>query len=57
MIRPDEFFIERVPVDHHFGNQLDRWKALQRRGWNVSVLTNGDGTAVALGCRRREAER
>jgi hypothetical protein len=49
---PVETRIERVPSDRRVSAWLDEWKALQRRGWDCTVLLAPDAkTLVGLGCR------
>jgi hypothetical protein len=54
-----ETFLERVPVSES-GAALERWRELEREGWDVSALTYDAGGVVlelvGLGCRYAPAE-
>ena len=46
-----ETFLERVPMRHAVW-ALDRWKQLEREGWDVTALGATDGThLIGMGCR------
>ena len=55
-VRPGEVecFIERVPA-REAAAAIDRWRELQREGWDIEALTYDDGgqvtELVGLGCR------
>jgi hypothetical protein len=55
-IRPEDVasFIERVDLTSGNANALsalDRWKELQREGWDVEALCAEDGShMIGLGC-------
>lgn len=47
-----EAFIERQPVEAGWSDHLERWKALWREGWDVTVLVDSQHkTSIAFGCR------
>jgi hypothetical protein len=46
-------WIERVKVGRYFGDDIDRWKAMKREGWDLTVLIAPDHlTVVAFGYQR-----
>jgi hypothetical protein len=55
-----ETFLERVPVKQS-GAALERWRELEREGWDVTALTYDAGgqvlELVGLGCRYSPAAR
>ncbi len=54
-----EFLLERVALNvaGEANRAIDRWKALERQGWDLTVLGALDGShMVALGCRYRADE-
>lgn len=49
-LTPADWFVERVSMAEAT-KALDRWKVLQREGWDVTALGAVDGThLIGLGC-------